>query len=137
MKRFKIKHIAYTILPYAALILTLCITLLPVASMVMSSLKSPRVSGKQSCDRIAGGGFFYSAVDSGGICVVQIQKKGQRSEVLYYFPAGAPDVSGRTAHYPAVSDLPEHWDYKHAAVGIYRIFYIYTAFEYLDDAELF
>ena len=41
MKRFKIKHIAYTILPYAALILTLCITLLPVASMVMSSLKSP------------------------------------------------------------------------------------------------
>lgn len=37
----EIKKAVYSVLPYIALILTLCITLLPVASMVMSSLKSP------------------------------------------------------------------------------------------------
>lgn len=41
MKDSKIKKVIYGILPYAALILTLCITLLPVVSMVLSSLKSP------------------------------------------------------------------------------------------------
>lgn len=41
MKGRKIKNIVYGILPYIALMITLCITLLPVASMVMSSLKSP------------------------------------------------------------------------------------------------
>lgn len=41
MKDFKLKKVVCGILPYAALILTLSITLLPVASMVMSSFKSP------------------------------------------------------------------------------------------------
>lgn len=41
MKDFKIKKAIYGILPYAALILALFVTLLPVVSMIMSSLKSP------------------------------------------------------------------------------------------------
>lgn len=41
MKKMTPKKVFFTVLPYILLVFAICVTLLPVASMVMSSLKSP------------------------------------------------------------------------------------------------
>ncbi len=163
---FKIKKVVYGILPYAAMIFALGVILLPVVSMVMSSFKSPETfmsstsffPEKFSLDyyrNVLGKTHFLKYLINsvvigvlvslfstflsilGGYALSRFKKRVKGLKVLYNLSAGPSDVSGGTADYPAVSYLSEDWDYKYKTVRVYCVFDIYTAVEYLDDAELF